>query len=113
MKALYFKFLSSSAEHTLPVDLTAYRMLQIIASCSRYEALSVNEVISIQELGSPATLFKKLTKLRHSNLVYTHMKDGDKRSKYLYPTLKARTHFDALSKIMLNVTLESLKEQDS
>lgn len=113
MNDLYFKYLSRASEKNLPIDLTAYQLLKIITSCARHEALTVAEAISIQELGSTATLFKKLTKLRRENLVYDQRAGDDKRSKYLYPTLKARTHFDQLSKIMVNVTLDSLKEKES
>jgi DNA-binding MarR family transcriptional regulator len=112
MNDLYFKYLSKTIEHQLNIDLTSYQLLKIIASCSRYEALTVNELINIQELGSPATLFKKLTQLSKEGLVYDQHIGDDKRSKYLYPTFKARTHFDRLSKAMITVTLDSLKEKN-
>lgn len=100
MNDLYLKFLSERSEHTLKLDLTAQRLLEIIASCARYEPLTVIEAISISELASQATLFKRLKQLRHQNLVFDKMHGDDKRTKYLYPTRKAILHFDALGLAM-------------
>lgn len=100
MTDLYLKFLSERSEHQLNVDLTAQRLLEIIASCARYEALTVREAMSLKELASEATLFKKITQLRQQNLVFDKMHGDDKRSKYLYPTRKALLYFDALGVAM-------------
>ena len=95
--SLYLKFLFHAAEHQLDVDLTAQRLLDVIAQCARHEPLNVTEAMSLQELGSQATLHRKLDDLRKAGLIFHQYEGENRRTKFLYPTQKALNHFSNLS----------------
>lgn len=50
------------------------------------EPMTVREAIALSHLGSPATLHKRVTRLRHKDMLATLSQDGDRRAKYLIPT---------------------------
>jgi DNA-binding MarR family transcriptional regulator len=102
----YLKFLSHSEHYKLPVDLTAVRLLEIIACCARFEALTVTEAMSLQEVASPATLHRKLDDLMEANLIYQHFEGKNRRTKFLHPTQKALDHFENMSKAFMEVAEE-------
>ena len=60
----------------------------ILLSWSRGRALTVREAIHRSELGSPATLHKRLVRLREAELVTVQGIEGDRRTKLLVPTEK-------------------------
>ncbi|MFY8079471.1 MAG: hypothetical protein ACOVN1_01345, partial [Limnohabitans sp.] len=47
--------------------------------------MTVREAIGLAHLGSPATLHKRITRLRQKDLLKTFNQPEDKRAKYLIP----------------------------
>ena len=62
--------------------------------------MTVREAIGLSELGSPATLHKRITRLRNRDLVETFSQADDKRAKYLIPTEKTLAMFKDFGKKM-------------
>lgn len=60
----------------------------IVLSWSKGRPLTVREAIGQAELGSPATLHKRLVRLREAELITVQSIEGDRRSKLLVPTEK-------------------------
>lgn len=69
------------------------------------QAMTVREAISLAELGSPATLHKRVTRLREKDMLATYSEPGDRRAKFLVPTDKALEYFDHLGRSMQQVHL--------
>jgi DNA-binding MarR family transcriptional regulator len=55
--------------------------------------MTVRAAIGLAHLGSPATLHKRITRLRAKDLVQTFNQANDKRAKYLIPTDKTLAMF--------------------
>ncbi|MEY4977237.1 MAG: hypothetical protein RIQ97_2432 [Pseudomonadota bacterium] len=62
------------------------------------EPMSVREAIELRDLGSPATLHKRLLRLRDLGLLDTQHPPHDKRSKFLYPTAMALAELERLGR---------------
>jgi hypothetical protein len=62
--------------------------------------MTVREAIGLTHLGSPATLHKRITRLRQKDLLKTFNQPDDKRAKYLTPTDKTMTLFGDFGKKM-------------
>ncbi len=72
------------------------------------QPMTVREAISLSDLGSPATLHKRITRLRQKELLSAHSEQGDRRAKYLVPTQQALDYFHHLGQTMqLAQTLRS------
>ncbi len=65
--------------------------------------MTVREAIGLTQLGSPATLHKRITRLRHKDLLMTFSQPEDKRAKYLIPTEKTIDMFGDFGKKMNTV----------
>lgn len=65
--------------------------------------MTVREAISLTTQGSPATLHKRVTRLRHKALLSTTNESGDRRTKYLVPTENALAYFRQLGQLVLQV----------
>ena len=62
--------------------------------------MTVREAIALAHLGSPATLHKRITRLRQKDLLKTFNQAEDKRAKYLIPTDKTIAMFGVFGKKM-------------
>ena len=62
--------------------------------------LSVRQAISLESLGSPATLHKRLATLRSAGLLEEISVEGDRRTKLLGPTAQALSYFAQLGDAM-------------
>jgi hypothetical protein len=62
--------------------------------------MTVREAISLAHLGSPATLHKRITRLRQRDLLLTFNQADDKRAKYLLPSDKTLAMFADFGKKM-------------
>lgn len=62
--------------------------------------MTVREAIGLAHLGSPATLHKRITRLRQKDLLKTFNQTEDKRAKYLIPTDKTIALFGDFGKKM-------------
>lgn len=107
---MYLSFLLETAE-TVPckhfqIDFTAQKLLEIIACCAYYEPLTVTEAMELREIGSPATVHRKLDDLLIAGLI-EHQYEGDnRRTKFLVLTPKSINYFNSLSDSMAAVSKE-------
>lgn len=62
--------------------------------------MTVREAIGLSQLGSPATLHKRITRLRQKDLLKTFNQPEDNRAKYLIPTDKTIAMFGNFGKRM-------------
>ncbi|MFM7008576.1 MAG: hypothetical protein ACKO0Z_04485 [Betaproteobacteria bacterium] len=62
--------------------------------------MSVRQAIAIEQLGSPATLHKRLAVLRKNGYIEEIAVEGDRRTKLLGPTEKAIHYFTQLGDAM-------------
>jgi len=96
---VYLRFLQlAKAIQSLPesplLDANENALLEAIA-VHWYEErpMTVREAIGLAHLGSPATLHKRITRLRAKDLVQTFNQADDQRAKYLIPTDKTLAMF--------------------
>ncbi|NBO83323.1 MAG: winged helix-turn-helix domain-containing protein [Betaproteobacteria bacterium] len=62
------------------------------------EALSVRQAMRREELGSPATIHKRLQHLRSLGLIDLHTSERDSRKRMIVPTSEAIDYFAGQSK---------------
>jgi DNA-binding MarR family transcriptional regulator len=105
-KNAYLRFLQlAKAIQSLPdaplLDANENALLEAIAlRWFENKPMTVREAIGISQLGSPATLHKRITRLRNRDLVQTFNQPDDKRAKYLIPTDKSIAMFKDFGKKM-------------
>jgi len=108
----YFRFLQlAKSIHQLPetpqIDANEKALLEEIAlRWFENRTMTVREAISLEVLGSPATLHKRITRLRQKDLLTAFNQTEDKRAKYLIPTEKTIALFGIFGKKM-NVVVTS------
>jgi DNA-binding MarR family transcriptional regulator len=59
----------------------------------------------LDKLGSPATLHKRITRLRDKDMLDTMNQDGDRRAKFLIPTARTLEYFSHLGQSMYKVQI--------
>ena len=102
----YLRFLQlAKAIQSLPdaplLDANENALLEAIAlRWFENKPMTVREAIGISQLGSPATLHKRIMRLRNRDLVQTFNQPDDKRAKYLIPTDKSIAMFKDFGKKM-------------
>ena len=64
------------------------------------EPMTVREAIGLVDLGSPATLHKRITRLRDKDMLSTLNLEGDRRAKFLIPTQRTLDYFSNLGQSM-------------
>ena len=107
----YFRFLQlaraiENLPHTALMDANESALLEaVVLRWHEGQAMTVREAISLAELGSPATLHKRVTRLREKDMLATYSEPGDRRAKFLVPTDKALEYFDHLGRSMQQVHL--------
>ena len=69
------------------------------------QPMTVREAINLADLGSPATLHKRVTRLREKDMLTAYSEPNDRRAKYLVPTSRALAHFEQLGRSMQQVHL--------
>jgi DNA-binding MarR family transcriptional regulator len=103
---VYLRFLQlAKAIQSLPdaplLDANENALLEAIAlRWFENKPMTVREAIGLSELGSPATLHKRITRLRNRDLVETFSQADDKRAKFLIPTEKTLAMFNDYGKKM-------------
>ncbi len=105
----YFRFLQlakafQSDNADIEMDANERAMLDAVALCW-YEGnpMTVREAIALDHLGSPATLHKRITRLRQKELLIAFNQEGDRRAKYLIPSEKTLLFFGHLGRNMQKV----------
>jgi DNA-binding MarR family transcriptional regulator len=102
----YIQFLKLSQTLTYKeigheLDTTAIKLLEMITiSYSKEESLTVSDAMSLEFMGSPATMHRKIDVLRKQGWIDLLHVGDDRRTKYLAPTKKAMKYFESLSKLM-------------
>ena len=87
--------------HGPQLDANEKTLLEEIAlNWFENRVMTVREAIGLTHLGSPATLHKRITRLRQKDFLKTLNEPEDKRAKYLLPTDKTMTMFGDFSKKM-------------
>jgi hypothetical protein len=71
------------------------------------QAMTVREAISLEHLGSPATLHKRITRLREKEMLTTFNQEGDRRAKFLVPTERTLAHFSQLGRSLQQVQVQA------
>lgn len=64
------------------------------------QPMTVREAIGLAELGSPATLHKRITRLREKDMLSNLNLEGDRRAKFLIPTQRTLDYFQNLGQSM-------------
>ena len=108
----YMRFLQlARAVQQLPdapqLDANEKALLEeIVLRWYENRVMSVREAIGLTHLGSPATLHKRITRLRQKDLLKTFNQPDDKRAKYLIPTDRTMSLFGDFGKKM-NTAVDS------
>jgi hypothetical protein len=66
--------------------------------------LAVREAMALSHLGSPATLHKRIARLRELKLVEAVYQIGDKRTKYLHPSDTGLKYIEMLAHCLAQTT---------
>jgi hypothetical protein len=105
----YFRFLQLAKalqfeNADIEMDANERALLDAVALCW-YEGqpMTVREAIALDHLGSPATLHKRITRLRQKELLIAFNQEGDRRAKYLIPSEKTLLFFGHLGRNMQKV----------
>jgi hypothetical protein len=105
----YFRFLQlakafQSENAAVEMDANERAILDAVALCW-YEGqpMTVREAIALDHLGSPATLHKRISRLREKEMLIALNQEGDRRAKYLIPSDKTLDFFGNLGRNMQKV----------
>lgn len=102
----YLRFLQlSKVVQALPdgqeMDANEEALLQaVVLRWYEQEPMTVREAIGLANLGSPATLHKRITRLREKDMLSTLNLEGDRRYKFLIPTQRTLDYFQNLGQTM-------------
>ena len=109
LASAYFRFLQlARAVEALPdgspMDANESALLEaVVLRWHEGHAMTVREAINLTALGSPATLHKRITRLRNKDMLTTYSEVGDRRAKFLIPTPQALDYFDRLGQSLQQV----------
>jgi DNA-binding MarR family transcriptional regulator len=85
----------------LEMDANELALLQaVVLRWHENSPMTVREAIALATLGSPATLHKRITRLREKEMLSTLNLEGDRRAKFLIPTPRTLDYFDHLGQSM-------------
>lgn len=107
----YLRFLQlARAVQALPegedMDANELALLEsVVLRWHEGKPMTVREAIGLAQLGSPATLHKRITRLRDKDLLDTMNQDADRRAKFLIPTARTLEYFSHLGKTLQNVQI--------
>ena len=73
---------------------------EIVLNWFEKNPMTVRESINLSALGSPATLHKRITRLRQRDFLMAFNQEDDKRAKFLIPTQKTLALFGDFGKKM-------------
>jgi len=86
------------------LDSTCKQILEEIAiGVSNDKLLTVSDVMSFKQLGSPATLHRKLDVLLNAKLVESIFQGNNRRTKYINLTNSGQAYFERLSSAIQSV----------
>jgi Fe-S-cluster formation regulator IscX/YfhJ len=106
LSTAYLRFLQlTRIVHALPegleMDANERALLEaVVLRWHENSPMTVREAIGLSDLGSPATLHKRITRLRDKDML-THLnQEGDRRAKFLVPTHRTLKYFSDLGQSM-------------
>jgi DNA-binding MarR family transcriptional regulator len=114
LAAAYLRFLQlARVVQALPegaeMDANESALLEaVVLRWYEQKPMTVREAIGLAQLGSPATLHKRITRLRDKDLLDTMNQDGDRRAKFLIPTARTLEYFSHLGKTLQNVQIAAV-----
>jgi tRNA U34 5-carboxymethylaminomethyl modifying GTPase MnmE/TrmE len=73
---------------------------EVVLNWFEKKPMTVREAINLSALGSPATLHKRITRLRQRDFLVAFNQQDDKRAKFLIPTQKTLSMFGDFGKKM-------------
>ena len=117
LASAYFRFLQlARAVEALPdgapMDANESALLEaVVLRWHEGHAMTVREAINLAELGSPATLHKRLVRLRQADLVTVQFIEGDRRSKLLIPTEKGLDYVSKFGNQLTQAGMASVSAQ--
>ena len=85
----------------MEMDANEQALLQaVVLRWHENSPMTVREAIALADLGSPATLHKRVTRLREKEMLGTLNLEGDRRAKFLIPTQRTLDYFSHLGQSM-------------
>lgn len=102
----YLRFLQlAKVVQALPdgqdMDANEEALLQaVVLRWHENQAMTVREAIGLWDLGSPATLHKRISRLREKDMLNAQNLEGDRRTKFLIPTQRTLDYFQNLGQSM-------------
>ncbi|MGV0959318.1 MAG: hypothetical protein ACOYB1_05720 [Limnohabitans sp.] len=88
----------------MEMDANESALLQaVVLRWYEQSPMTVREAIGLSALGSPATLHKRITRLRNKDMLTTLNQEGDRRAKFLIPTPRTIEYFSHLGQSMQQV----------
>ena len=105
----YFRFLQlaktfQAEPSTAAMDANDRALLDAVAlRWFEGQPMTVREAIALETLGSPATLHKRISRLRQKDMLVAFNQEGDRRAKYLIPSEKTLKLFSELGGSMKKV----------
>ena len=110
----YFRFLllakalQKETPDALAMDANERALLDAVALCwFEGRPQTVREAIAMDHLGSPATLHKRITRLRQKDMLVAQNQEGDRRAKYLIPSDKTLKLYST-SGLQMHSVLQSI-----
>jgi DNA-binding MarR family transcriptional regulator len=83
------------------MDANEHALLEaVVLRWYEKQPMTVREAIGLADLGSPATLHKRITRLREKDMLSTLNLEGDRRAKFLIPTERTLAYFSHLGQSM-------------
>ena len=105
----YFRFLQlaqtfQASSPASALDANERALLEAVAlRWFEDRPMTVREAIALDYLGSPATLHKRISRLRQKDMLVAFNQEGDRRAKYLIPSEKTLFQFAELGSNMKKV----------
>lgn len=94
------------------LDPEAIRLLEIITIAHvENRAMTVSGAMKLSNIASPASIHRKLEQLRVADLITHQFIDGNRRTKYLAPTVQSLKHYDQLSAELIKIKLSPLESK--
>lgn len=109
MKEVYFRYLellheNAPLDSTTELDRDTQELLNIISlQHHKNRSLTVTDAMRMTTIASPASVHRKLNKLRDEGYIDGFYKGKNRRTQYLRPLTKAEILFDERGKILLKV----------
>ena len=103
---LYFRFLTRAQSLDKQqgvaalVPSEAHLLQEVVLRDFERRAFTVSEALAMKHLGSPATLHKRLLRLRAAGLLSYKKDVTDHRTKYLIATPLAMQHYERMGEVM-------------